>query len=198
MIGLLPLGRIVGVIAISYGVVVTALVLIISKISTPLSFVDGLKVATLGGLPIQLLLLLWINVGWRRLWRVFPALNRWVFPDIGGVWSMEIDWVREQTSGTLEARVEIKQTFTHLSMDVEAPGSDSRTLSAVPKKDPESGRPSIHYLYLVTPHARGAQVDPPYLGAAILRFSEAGEVSLSGNYWTSAMTKGHYFLKRII
>ena len=140
--------------------------------------------------------LIFMNWGWRLLWRLIPALNRIVFPDLAGAWRMEIDWTRGGVSGTVEARATIIQTFSTLVLRVEAPGSISNTLSVIPKRDSESGIASLHYLYRVTPHASHPVPDPPYTGAAILQFSGAGSGNLSGNYWTSAMTHGHFRLFR--
>ena len=51
-------------------------------------------------------------------------------------------------------------------------------------------------MYFVTPKSVGADAGPPYYGAAILRFSEAGGGQLGGNYWTSQQTTGHFQLSR--
>jgi hypothetical protein len=81
-------------------------------------------------------------------------------------------------------------------MEVRSVKSDSQTLMAQPKKDQESGRPILYYVYLVTPKALGARPNPPYYGAAILKFSEVSGGELSGNYWTSQQTGGHFRLLR--
>jgi SMODS-associating 2TM, beta-strand rich effector domain len=83
-----------------------------------------------------------------------------------------------------------------VSMEVRSPKSDSQTLMAQPKKDPESGRPLLYYVYLVTPKAVGVNPSLPYHGAAILKFSETGGGELSGNYWTTQQTGGHFQLLR--
>lgn len=196
MIFLLPIHKIIRFVALGYAAIVVALLLIIYPTFGSASFSSAMKLALAGGVPIQILLLAFVNWGWRLLWRWAPALNRLVFPDIGGAWRMEIDWTRGQTSGTVEAQATIVQTFTTITLRVEAPGSASHTLSVIPKRDPESGLASLHYLYRVTPHASHPNPDPPYTGAAILEFSDAGTGKLSGNYWTSAMTQGHFRLIR--
>lgn len=197
MIFLLPIAHIIRYIALGYAAIVVVLLLIIYPLSGPISPISAVKLALLGGVPIQIALLAFVNWGWRWLWRRAPVLNRMVFPDIGGVWRMEIDWTRGQTSGTVEAQATIIQSFTALSLSVEAPGSTSQTLSVIPRRDPISGVASLHYLYSVTPHASRPDPDPPYTGAAILAFSEAGAGVLRGNYWTSAMTQGHFRLTRL-
>jgi SMODS-associating 2TM, beta-strand rich effector domain len=140
--------------------------------------------------------MVWFYYGWRHLWRWIPALNRLLFPDIEGEWVMEINWQGEHGDGVVAAEAPVKQNFLRFSMEVRSPKSDSQTLIAQPKKDPESGRPLLYYVYLVIPKAVGADPGPPYHGAAILRFSEAGGGELSGNYWTSQRTGGHFRLLR--
>jgi hypothetical protein len=48
-------------------------------------------------------------------------------------------------------------------MEVRSVKSDSQTLMAQPKKDQESGRPILYYVYLVTPKALGARPNPAIL-----------------------------------
>ena len=138
----------------------------------------------------------WFYFGWRRLWRWIPSLNRLLFPDIGGEWKIEIHWQRQGHRGVVDAEATVRQDFLRVSMEVRSPKSNSQTLIAQPKKDPESGRPMLYYVYLVIPKAVGANPSPPYHGAAILKFSETGGGQLSGNYWTTQQTSGHFRLSR--
>lgn len=41
--------------------------------------------------------ILW-NPVWRFLWKTFPALNDWVFPDLNGTWDVELcsNWPRQE------------------------------------------------------------------------------------------------------
>ena len=71
------------------------------------------------------------------MWRCVPALNRVLFPDIGGGWEMEIHWHREGHVGVVNAQAIVRQNFLRLSMEVTSPNSDSQTLIALPKKDSE-------------------------------------------------------------
>src|SRR5207302_1380783 len=97
-------------------------------------------------------------------------------------------------TGVVKAKATIKQDFLRFSMEVASPKSDSLSLIAQPKKDPESGRSLLYYIYLVIPKDVGPNPSLAYHGAAILRFSETGGGQLSGNYWTSKRTSGHFEL----
>lgn len=135
------------------------------------------------------------TVGWRWAWGGIPALRN-LYPDLNGTWDVSITWNRAGQHGAVSAKAVIKQTLFRISMEVEAPDSVSRTLSAVPKKDPESGRAALHYIYLVTPHSRPGKASVSYYGAAILAVSDDNSVSVAGNYWTSHQSDGRLILKR--
>lgn len=134
-------------------------------------------------------------VGWRWLWRWIPVLAN-IYPDLNGTWDLTISWNRQDQSGEVVARAVIRQNFFRISMEVEAPDSESRTLSAVPKKDAESGRAALHYIYLVTPHAKPGKSPTSYNGAAILAVSGDALQKLAGNYWTSHQSVGRLSLTR--
>lgn len=115
------------------------------------------------------------------------------FPDISGEWAMEITWHRESEGGELKATAFIRQEGGSIAMTVRSPGSDSRTIFAQPGHEP-SGEPVLRYVYQVTPKASGSEAGETYNGAAILHYYANGE--LSGNYWTSRFTRGHFKLER--
>ncbi len=115
------------------------------------------------------------------------------FPDISGEWAMEISWHRETGGSRLEATAFIRQEGGSVYMTVRSPGSDSRTVFVQPDHEP-SGEPVLRYMYQVTPKANGSDAGETYNGAAILHYYANGE--LSGNYWTSRFTRGHFKLER--
>ncbi len=136
------------------------------------------------------------NYGWRRLWRWFPALNDYLFPDWNGTWDVEIHWQWEEKDGTVSAKAEVKQSLLKLSINLQSERSYSETLSVVPKKHPESSRPHLHYLYEAKP-TQGYQDDnPQHTGAAILRPDLDNNDVLRGNYFTDRSTSGHYVMTR--
>jgi hypothetical protein len=196
MIGLMPIGRVIGVISTVYAVFVALGVAITWKFGGSSETIWGsVGYAFAGATPLQAALLVWFYFGWRKLWKLFPALNR-LFPDIAGEWQMKIDWQGAGQRGVVNAQATVKQDFLRVSMEVKSPKSESQTLIALPKKDPESGRPLLYYVYLVTPKVVGANPSSPYHGAAILKFSAADGGELSGNYWTTQQTRGHFQLRR--
>jgi SMODS-associating 2TM, beta-strand rich effector domain len=153
-------------------------------------------IAFSGATTLNFALLLMIYVGWKRLWSWFPVLNTLVFPDINGSWKMRIHWQKADASGIARARAFIKQDLLRFSMEVSSEDSDSETLIALPRRDPESGRPLLYYVYRVVPKNIKAEAKPSYEGAAILRLSHSEKGEFSGNYFTSRWTTGHFELTR--
>lgn len=157
-----------------------------------------LSMALRGGFFLNLLLLGFAYWGWRKLWALFPVLNTWLFPDLNGVWKINIHYRNKSASGVVCAEAVIKQTWLSMSMEVLSKDSESQTLAIVPKKDPESGRAQLFYFYRVTPKKVDAEAREPYEGAANLKVSAAGATQLTGNYYTSVATDGHFELVRSI
>lgn len=134
--------------------------------------------------------------GWRRLWLSFPALNRWVYPDLNGKWKVSIYWKRGNENGTKMASAHIKQDFFRFSMQLVSDESESETLMVKPQKDPESARPILYYIYR-NESAQGVQFpQPPHKGAAILKLDINDYNLLKGNYFTDRATSGHFELQR--
>ena len=197
MISLLPIAQVIRFVAVLYAALITLLFAILLQV------VDGsssawtsISFAFSGATLLQMALWGWLYFGWRRLWRRFPVLNRWLYPDIGGDWNIQIHWQSLQEHGVVDATATIRQDFVRMSMEVRSPSSDSQTLIAQPKRDPESGMPLLYYVYAVSPKLIGADPSSPYFGVAILKFSEYEGGVLRGNYWTSRQTNGHFRLFR--
>jgi hypothetical protein len=197
MISLLPIGRVIGYIAVAYAFLVVLAIVIVWKLGGNSQGTLGiLFFAFTGATALQLALIGWLYIGWKRVWQWFPQLNNLLFPDIGGEWRMEIHWQRQGQEGVVHAKATVKQDFLRVSMEVRSPKSDSQTLIAQPRKDPESGRPILYYVYLVLPKSLGADPGSPYHGAAILKFFDDRGGQLRGNYWTTQHTRGHFRLYR--
>lgn len=196
MIGLLPLSKVITTIAVVYASI-TGIFLWIAHDKTT-GFSDAISIALGGSTILNIFLLGAFYVGWQRLWTRFPRLNTLLFPNLNGVWEMEIHWELEGKKGVSRAKAQIKQDFLKVGMDVEAEDSDSQTLLAVPKKDPETGRAFLYYVFLTTPkHKVGTNNTEPYKGAAILKVGVDSKDHLQGNYFTSRKSAGHYSLRRI-
>ena len=197
MIGLFSITRLVSIVAVAYAVLVGIIICIAVQfgdaswsISTMVSF------ALSGAGLLETILIVCLNFGWRRLWQQFPMLNRLLYPDIGGEWRIKINWHSTEEEGVVDAMAIIRQDFVRISMEVRSDSSDSQTLVAQPKKDPESGTPLLYYVFAVTPKSIGKGSTNPYFGAAILKFWEPEGGVLRGNYCTSSSTHGHFQLTR--
>lgn len=187
MLGLMPIEKVVAIVAGLYGGL-----LVLIGIPT-LDF----RLALGGATIIQLLLLAWIYFWWRTVWRWFPSLNQFLFPDLNGDWGIEINWHKEGSeAGIVRGRATIHQNFHKISMEVSTEDSDSQTLIAVPKRDAESGTPQLFYIYRVVTKASKGSVEASYRGAAVLAFSKESGGRLRGNYWTSRLTSGHFTISR--
>lgn len=194
MINLIPISKIITIIAISYAAIISVF---LTALDTPdTSILSNIAIALKGATGLNFLLILSFSFGWRLLWRMFPKLNHIFFPDLNGKWKMSIHWVSEKDSGIAYATAYIKQDFLSISMEVISKDSESCTLLAKPKKDPESGRPILYYIYRNTPTKKNGNKDTPYDGTAVLKLSHDDCKTLNGNYYTDRLTHGHYELKR--
>jgi hypothetical protein len=194
MMNLLPVPTIIKWVAVLYAILVVVTLVVLRLGGHELDMMGSVKLALSGALALQALILTVVSMGWRWLWRTVPALGKRLFPDLNGQWQMTIHWQRNGETGQATAKATVKQDLLRISIDVEAPDSDSQTLSVLPKQDPESGRPMLHYIYLVTPHAIGPSPSSPYNGAAILKIGH--DQTFSGNYWTSSPSTGRFVLTR--
>jgi hypothetical protein len=109
---------------------------------------------------------------------------------------MSIHYQNAENSGFVTAKAQIKQDLLRISMEVFSRDSDSETLIALPKRDPESGRPILYYVYRVVPKNIKVEAGLSDEGSAILKLSNASHNRLSGNYFTSRRTTGHFELSR--
>jgi hypothetical protein len=196
VISVLPLTRIVGAIAVSYAACVAVIVALIWKWGDQPTVWASVGIAFSGATVLNLLLLFLIYVGWRQVWVMFPQLSRLIFPDLNGYWTMNIHWQAAEESGSVVAKAQIKQDLLRISMEVFSKDSDSETLIALPKRDPESGRPILYYVYRVIPKYNKPGAGPSYEGSAILKITSGGSERLSGNYFTSRHGTGHFDLRR--
>lgn len=196
MINLLPLGKVISAIAVMYAAIACMILWVFYDPS--LSLWGALGIATGGSAALNIAIFTVAHRFWERLWSKYPLLNTLLFPNLNGTWDMVIHWSSTTDKGESTARAKITQNFLNIAMDVEANDSDSHTLMAKPKKDPESGRALLYYVYQTTPKATSASEDhTPYRGAAILQLSLENSDKLSGNYFTSRQTSGHFELTRM-
>lgn len=153
MLSVLPLRLIARILGFAYIAVVIGFAYLLKPNMSEwsLSHIGTIASSALGAFILGVPLI--ASLAWRFLWRRVPYLQS-LYPDISGEWDVTIQWSRAGNHGSVLGKAIVRQDLLRISMELEAPDSDSRTLSAVPKKDPESGRASLHYMYLVIPHAK--------------------------------------------
>ena len=196
MISLLPIGRIISLVAVMYAVVSCLILWVVYDETT--SFLSAISIGASGSAILHIVLLGFFYFGWEKIWKLCPLLNKILFPNLNGTWDMVIFWNWEGSTGTSRATATIKQNFLKIGMDVEAQDSDSQTLLARHKKDVETGRAELYYVFLTTTKLKSSTDNQqPYTGAAILKLSHVDNEVLQGNYFTNRKTVGHYQLKRV-
>lgn len=198
MLKFVPIRLFVGIIAFTILVGLSVYGACMAMFGLPLSLRSILAIVSAAVTLLNFTFSIFLYFGWRLLWRRIPALNRIVFPDINGRWNMEIHWQKETDSGVVNAVAEVNQSFLKISMEVLSEDSSSQTLIAEPKKDAESGSPSLYYIYLVTPKLLDGKIGSPYFGSAILKIPSKDVTEFGGNYWTDKQSKGHFRLNKIV
>jgi hypothetical protein len=192
MFSLLPVTKVISLIAGSYAILAILVTLGMERLGMPVSpfrVFSGAAIVDLG-------LLFFVYVGWRWLWVKVPNLNRWFYPDLNGMWDASIDWVKDDQTGRASGRVSIKQNFFTISIEMDADRSESRTLALSVKKDPESSRPLLHYIYEVKEKYTSHGQNKVYQGAASLLVDVVSNDRLGGNYFTSRGTGGRFEFRR--
>jgi len=138
------------------------------------------------------------TLSWRCIWKIIPILNEVVFPDLNGVWHIDIHWNNGTNNGIAVGTAVIKQSLVKMSMEISTNTSYSETLMIKPRKNNESDRPSLFYIYRNTPKIITTSNPGSYLGTAILNLSLNSESKLSGNYFSERNTQGHFNLTKDI
>lgn len=189
------------------------LILMISGDLSPISVIrsifasitfSGIFLFLVGGTP-----------AWRYLWKWFPQLNDWIFPDINGIWKGQqtSNWsvidhtikAAKQTQSTFDCEASdatlpkllnsgmtlcIKANWLRISMKMKTDKeySFSDTLLIVPKVNKENGRKELYYFYEnITPDNKNSD-ESSHTGAAIVEIEKSGkELSLKGQNWTNRM-----------
>jgi hypothetical protein len=192
MFSLLPITKVVSLIAGLYAILAFLVALGMERFGikvSPLRVFSAAAVVDLG-------LLFFAYVGWRWLWAKVPKLNRWLYPDLNGTWDASIDWVKDDQNGRASGTVSIKQNFFTISIEMDADRSESRTIALSVKRDPESARPLLHYIYEVREKYTSPGQNKVYQGAASLLVDVVSNDRLGGNYFTSRGTGGRFDFRR--
>jgi len=188
---LVPLARIVSWIAAVYAASVLGVSIILN-----LSGIDSLSLAVRAAAVLNVLLWGVSAAGWRYIWKWFPKLGEWIYPDLNGEWDVEINWHWANKTGTKLATAFIKQSLLKFSIEFISDESESETLVVVPQKDQHSSRPFLFYIYRGVGKAGAVKKQDPHIGTAILKLDQASQSLLHGNYFTDRATSGQFTLRR--
>lgn len=133
----------------------------------------------------------------RWLWRVKPfsfmVLGR---PCLKGTWHGTLTALTENNDGTQSARdihvfLDIRQTFTDLSISLISPESKSRSTTAEIIKNADSDF-TVWYQYQNIPGAPVRPKSPIHFGGSRLEVLGHDPKKLTGEYWTDRLTRGKY------
>lgn len=185
-----------GIVAVAFCATVVLGIYIVHSCFEEIGLLQQLSLILSASAVLNVILGWAFNRSWTELWRKIPALNDLLFPDWNGTWDVQIHWQRGEMAGTVQAEAQIKQSLLKLSITLQSKQAESETLSVVPKKHPESGRPHLHYLYEAKPRAGCQNDNPAHIGAAILKPDLDNRDILRGNYFTDRATSGHYIMTR--
>lgn len=166
---------------------------------------------------------LW-NPVWQALWKQFPQLGKWIYPDLNGTWEahLETNWpvidaLRRAANGETERldvsavdkpsldrpifNVKIYQSWTKVGISLEGREGESVEIAVMPKRGGENEKHSLAYVFRQinpTPISTDAS---SFIGAAWIQISEDSS-SMQGYYWTNREwhrglnTAGRITLKR--
>lgn len=144
---------------------------------------------------------------WRLVWRACPPLNRWLFPDLNGVWRGHTasNWpvvksmfdaatgggAQEATSFEAiplqedEIVITIKASlfFFRLTATLPSTGGKSHSVTAIVSKDTQRDIFQLQYVFSQDTPEAGLMDDSSHLGAATAEL-DLEQWELSGYYWT--------------
>ena len=198
MINLLPITKTI----ILFSIISVTITSIISAIAKSLFLVElsSIRVLFLISTPLEITILFLLTIGWRTVWKVFPKLNEWIFPDLNGEWTAIINWTWNHNGdikkGEKHGSVTIKQSILKFSIELKTDESESSTLVIKPFKDPESNRALVYYMYRSEQNRNSDADHTEHNGAAILKIPHGCFSIIEGNYFTDRNSFGRYTFKK--
>jgi len=160
------------------------------------------KVASLTVFVVGVVLAGLFQLGWRWLWRTFPALGRWVFPDLNGRWSgtLASTWINPETGQGIPPiliTVWIRQGLFTTSIRLKTRESQSFSTRAFLEPARERACYRLWYSYNNDPDARFRDRSSPHEGVAFLEFETGLPGQLKGTYYTARKTTGDIALAKV-
>lgn len=186
----------IGLVAKVYAAFVTLLLFFLFFCGVEVTLQQALRIVVGGAFCLEIVLFVLGGFIWQKVWQRFPILNEWVFPNLNGMWDMQINYRWGGSAGTKTAVASIKQSLFSVSMEVHSESSDSETLVVKTLKDVNSARPVLYYFYRIIPKGSAGSAGSAYEGASILKlYGHEGNV-LRGNYFTSQQSQGDFSLTK--
>ncbi|PJI38974.1 hypothetical protein [Ferrovibrio sp.] len=133
---------------------------------------------------------------WRTLWRWFPKLNRWVFPDLNGVWTGKLvstwaDPVTKASPPPIDCTITIRQALFDINVSLKTGESRSSSSRESLQAFRDTGCYRIWYGYHNNPQASVGHRSQPHDGMAWLQVDlDENPNRLTGLYYTSRKTTG--------
>lgn len=145
---------------------------------------------------------------WRIAWRLCPALNKWLFPDLNGVWvgcthsnwstiakmlaaagadtatdEKELHAIPEQRDAIA---VQVRATLFRLSFAASLSSTDgqSHSITAKPWREPNSDRLHLIYVYKQNTPDPTITDEEYHMGAADVVLDPEDRTKAEGVYWT--------------
>jgi hypothetical protein len=111
-------------------------------------------------------------------------------PNLQGTWkaTLHYQWPDGTPTQTKDCFINIRQTYSTVTVDMHFDISDSHSRSAAIVET--NGQRSLWWSYLSIAHSLEQVDNPPHRGGAELNISLKPRLSLAGDYWTERKTRG--------
>ena len=202
--------RFAQVILLLFAVVIVVLVWLADGATSPWPVIRTLGFATsVFALILYFLLgMPWYWSPWRILWRKFPVLNEWLYPDLNGVWygTTSSNWpviskLREATAqgdkvdlseldkvellkGDIAMNVRASFFGISIRSKLQDTGGDSKTIAARAGRSSDPHEFTLSYLYRQTTPEPQSTDEESHVGAATLEVKPGDKPQMEGEYWT--------------
>lgn len=140
---------------------------------------------------------------WRPLWRWFPKLGHWFFPDLNGTWqgALRSTWENPaigESPGPIQTTITIRQTLFTTSVRQRTNESSSWSTRVISECDRDADRYRLWYSYDNKPSATVSPRSGQHEGVAWLEVSmDENPNRLLGQYYTSRKTSGDIDVQRV-